>query len=154
MNLMWWILLCLKLVWANKIKAHFKNRLFVINRKVKLTWNLSMCQKSEKQNLAKFDCRYHSYFQTSMPNQTKFISMKKRCLMKLWVKYHFSSLINSTTVVTLAFCILDRFSSILHNKISKDQTKLLSPLSIKSWTIFLARSQFLPVMHKVRLNYF
>ena len=93
---------------------------------------LSICRKSEKHNLAKFDCKDQSYFQTSMPNEDKFIAMKKRCHMKLWVKYQFSSLRNSTTVVTLAFCILDRFSSILHNKISKDQTKLLNPLFIVS----------------------
>ena len=113
-----------------------------------------MYLRLSKQNLAEFNCKDQSYFQTSMPNQTKFISIKKRCHMKLWVKYHFSSLRNSTTVVTLAFCNLDRFSSILHNKISKDQTKLLNPLFIKSWTIFLAWSQFLPVMHKVSVKLF
>ena len=130
MNLMWWYYFVWN--WYEPTKSRIISKQTFCNKQenkeniinLKCIYVYQCVESQKKQNLAKSDCKDQSYFQTSMSNQTKFISIKKRFHMKLWVKYHFSSLRNSTTVVTLAFCILDRFSSILHNKISKDQTKL------------------------------
>ena len=132
MNLMWWYYF----VWTwyePKIKGHFKNRLFVINRKIELIGNVFTfinVSQIRKTKSSKIWLQRSELFSNLNDKSNQIHIIKKRCHMKLWVKYHFSSLRNSTTVVTLAFCILDRFFSILHNKISKDQTKLLNPLFI------------------------